>query len=98
ILDDILSVLKATPTNSSPGMDGLPYPLWARLFSHLTVQNLAVQVYNDAMHGVFPPSWLETILVLLSKAGDTTSLRNWRPISLISCDAKLFTKMLTSRL
>ncbi|OAD65252.1 hypothetical protein PHYBLDRAFT_102385, partial [Phycomyces blakesleeanus NRRL 1555(-)] len=59
---------------------------------------IAVQVYNDAIRGVFFPSWLKTALAILLKEGDMISLRNWQPISLIKCDAKLFTKIITSRL
>ncbi|CEP12746.1 hypothetical protein [Parasitella parasitica] len=32
------------------------------------------------------------------KKGDLTSLKNWRPISLINCDAKVFTRILNGRL
>lgn len=40
----------------------------------------------------------ETCITLLPKKGDLTSLKNWRPISLINTDAKIFTRLLNSRL
>ncbi|KAG1311701.1 hypothetical protein G6F62_014380 [Rhizopus arrhizus] len=37
-------------------------------------------------------------MTLLPKKGDLTSLKNWRPISLINTDAKVFTRLLNARL
>jgi hypothetical protein len=37
-------------------------------------------------------------MCLLPKKGDLRDLRNWRPISLINCDAKVFTRLLNARL
>ncbi|KAG1534445.1 hypothetical protein G6F51_012093 [Rhizopus arrhizus] len=37
-------------------------------------------------------------MTLLSKKDDLTSLKNWRPISLINTDAKVFTRLLNARL
>ena len=37
-------------------------------------------------------------MVLLFKKGEPLSLKNWRPLSLINTDAKLFTKLLTNRI
>lgn len=32
------------------------------------------------------------------KKGNLTELKNWRPIALINCDAKIFARLLTRRL
>ncbi|KAG2188173.1 hypothetical protein INT44_000925 [Umbelopsis vinacea] len=37
-------------------------------------------------------------MTLLFKKGDAAQLSNWRPLSLINTDAKLFTKMISNRL
>jgi len=37
-------------------------------------------------------------MTLLPKKGDLSNLKNWRPISLINTDAKVFTRLLNSRL
>ncbi|KAG2192922.1 hypothetical protein INT47_002761, partial [Mucor saturninus] len=67
-----------------------------------TLQNLVgptpLGILNDALIGVFPPSWQQTRMVLLFKKGDPMILKNWRPLSLINSDAKLFTKLLANRL
>jgi hypothetical protein len=53
---------------------------------------------NNALKGVFPASWKRTRLILLYKKGDASDLANWRRLSLINSDAKLFLKILTHRM
>ncbi|KAG0740106.1 hypothetical protein G6F57_012523 [Rhizopus arrhizus] len=97
--DDIVTSTKRCPFASSPGKDGLPYELLLALYQIDCVQPLVQRIYNDALQkGVFPFSWSSTCTVLLPKKGDLSSLRNWRPISLINTDAKVFTRLLQSRM
>ena len=97
-LDDILISSKRCPKVSSPGKDGLPYPILRLILTHPDCKTLVTSVYNDAIHlGIFPKSWQETCIVLLPKKGDTNDLANWRPISLINTDCKVFTRILNSR-
>lgn len=51
----------------------------------------------DAMKGAFPPSWTKIKLILLHKKVDAANL-NWRPLSMINADAKIFTKIMSQRL
>ncbi|KAG1137120.1 hypothetical protein G6F37_011489 [Rhizopus arrhizus] len=89
---------RITNKQSSPGSDGLSYPFLLLLFKHPGLSSLCLQIYNQALDGVVPDSWQDIRVRLLPKKGDLTSLRNWRPISLINCDAKVFTRILTKRL
>ncbi|KAG0930594.1 hypothetical protein G6F32_011943 [Rhizopus arrhizus] len=84
---------------SSPGADGLGYAFLHQLFRYPPLQELVLSVYNQALLShKFPSSWQDIRVRLLSKKGDLTSLKNWRPISLINCDAKIFTRIINSRL
>lgn len=62
------------------------------------LKQIVHDVYNDALKGIIPPSWQDIRVRLLPKKGDLSSLKNWRPISLINCDAKIFTRLITKRL
>lgn len=98
-IDDLFSGTHRTKFQSSPGIDGLPYPILNIIFQHQKAAKLAVTVFNDALNlGVFPTSWLQTCICLLPKSGDLSNLKNWRPLSLICCDAKIFTRLLNQRL
>lgn len=85
--------------NSSPRIDGIPYQIIKLLLSHEKISTIGVAIYNDALQVArFPSSRLETCLVLLPKKGDLSLLQNWRPISLINTDAKIFIRILNARL
>lgn len=85
-------------SQSSPGSDGLGYPYLALLFSIQKLGQLVLTVYSDALDSIFPESWQDIRVRLLPKKGDLSLLKNWCPISLINCDAKIFTRILAKRL
>ncbi|KAG1446861.1 hypothetical protein G6F56_009441 [Rhizopus delemar] len=98
-LDDLLEQVKRSPNQSSPGQDGLGYQYLNVLFRIPALQPLILEVYNKALTSESTPSsWKEIRVRLLPKKGDLTNLKNWRPISLINCDAKIFTRVLNLRL
>lgn len=97
--EDIDKALRATPSRSSPGIDGLPYELLRFIFKHSFVKRLFTKVINDALeHQLFPATLQRAIVIFLPKKGYRSQLRNWRPISLICADAKLFTRLMASRI
>ncbi|KAI8060881.1 hypothetical protein BC940DRAFT_227203, partial [Gongronella butleri] len=94
LLDEALSSAKRSK-ESSPGSDGLGYTYLRLLFSFTHIQPLLIQIYNDALsHSLYPISWRDVRVRLLPKKGDLTQLKNWRPIALTNCDAKIFTRIL----
>jgi hypothetical protein len=65
----------------------------------VALQPLILEVYNNALaKGNTPKSWKDIRVRLLPKKGDLAGLKNWRPISLINCDAKAFTRVLNIRI
>lgn len=98
-IDELIDGSGRRPKNSSPGIDGLPYEIYNLLFSHDRTADLALDMFNDALEkGIFPASWQETCVILLPKSQNLASLTQWRPISLIAVDAKIFTRLMNSRL
>lgn len=98
-IEDLTQQASRMVKTSSPGDDGLGYPYWSYLFSQPRIKQLATQVYNEALKdGLTPTSWKSIRVRLLPKKGSLSSLKNWRPISLINCDGKIFTRILTKRM
>jgi len=85
--------------NKAPGKDGFPFELFRKLLSHTGVASLLTKVMDRAIRlNILPASWTQTIMILLYKKGEAGDLANWRPLSLINSDAKIYTKLLTRRL
>ncbi|CAM5179257.1 unnamed protein product [Eretmochelys imbricata] len=75
-------------TGTSPDSDGLPPELYWELLE-LLMPGLT-NVFNSSLHhGALSPSQYDTILVLLTKLGVLTDIRNWRPIALLNTDYKI---------
>ncbi|KAG1152042.1 hypothetical protein G6F37_003564 [Rhizopus arrhizus] len=92
---DLLEAVHCCPAQSSSGSDSIPYALLSVILCLPDCKAVALQVFNDALSlDIFPPSWSDTCVSLLSKKGNLSDLRNWRPISLISTDAKVYTRLL----
>ena len=97
--NELDSLIRHSPTGKSPGLDGIPFEMYQFLLEHFPkVKALLLNVMQQALDGKYPQSWQQTRIVLLFKKGDPQLLKNWRPLSLINCDAKLFTKMITNRI
>ncbi|KAG1278926.1 hypothetical protein G6F66_011976 [Rhizopus arrhizus] len=97
--EEVEACLAHTPTHSSPGIDGLPYEILRFLFQQPFCRSLFCDVLNTALtEHVFPATWQRSVVTLLPKKGDRRHLKNWRPISLICADAKVFTRLLANRL
>ncbi|KAG1328634.1 hypothetical protein G6F62_008060 [Rhizopus arrhizus] len=97
--DDVQICLASSPRRRRPGVDGIPFEILHLLFQFPFVRQLLVRVLNAALlEGKYPATWQRSIVILLPKKGDRTQMKNWRPISLICADAKLFTRLLATRL
>lgn len=79
---------------NSPGEDGLGHAYLHQLLRYPPLQELVLKVYNQILNSnKFPKSWQEVRVRLLAKKGDLTNLKNWQPISLVNCDAKIYTRI-----
>ena len=97
-LEEIAEQANRSAKATAPGSDGLSYPFLSLLFRYRSIQDLVLKVYNDALDGIFPASWHDLRIRLLPKKGLLTLLKNWRPICLLGCDGKVFTRIITKRM
>lgn len=111
--EEVLASLQASASTKAPGLDGLPYELWealhisfeetpenkraARGFDIITA--LTKSFHNIKDNGVgegtnFTEGWMCPIY----KKKEATEISNYRPVTLLNTDYKIFTKVLASRL
>ena len=95
--DELDLAVKQLSNNKAPGLDGLS----CEFFQHFwpLLKNDLLSVFNHAItSGNLPQSFQRSIISLIPKKGDLSDIANWRPISLLNTDYKLFAKLLANRL
>ena len=97
-IHECAKALKELKNGKSPGIDGIPADFYK--FFWLDVQNYVVESINYSFtSGKMSTSQRLAVITLLPKKDkDRLLLKNWRPVSLLSTDYKLITKMLAMKL
>ena len=96
-LEDLKEALK-TCKDSTPGMDGIPYCFYRAFMSELLPIVLNAWNYSQVTK-TLPQSQLSSCISLIPKVGkDKHEIKNWRPISLSTCDLKIITKSMSLKI
>ncbi len=97
-LEELHVSLKSLQKGKSPGLDGLPPELYLEIWDLVGI--LMLNSFNFAIeHGVFHRDQKTSLISLLLKKGkDPLDCSSYRPISLISCDLKIYAKVFASRM
>ena len=96
-LEEVRMWCKKVGMGKSPGPDGIPSEFY-KYFLNMAAP-LLLGVFNEAIVGGELPSFMKDgIISLLYKKKDRRDIRNYRPVTLLNSDYKIFTKILTSRL
>lgn len=84
--------------HKSPGADGFSAEYY-KAFSAILAPEL-VKIFNiAASDGTFPKEMLQAIIITIPKPGkDVADPQNFRPISLLNSDLKIYAKILANRL
>ena len=91
---DLEKSIKQMANGKCPGLDGLPAEFYKHFF-YLIADDLLL-VFTELLHsGRMLASQRTSLITLLYKKGDCTDLKNWRPISLLNCDYKILSKMIS---
>lgn len=96
-LHELHAALMSFQNGRAPGMDGLPVEFYKDFWSVMGEDLLEV-VTDSLQRGLLPLSCRRAVITLLPKKGDLRSLKNWRPVSLLCTDYKIFSKVLATRL
>ena len=90
--------LQRTKNDKSPGSVGLTKEFYVCFFNE--VSNTLITALNHSFTtGMLSTSQRQAVITLIEKKGkDKRSMKNWRPISLISVDTKIASKALAARM
>ena len=83
--------------NRSPGEDGIPIELYRTFWED--IKPFLIRSYRYSMDsGSLTITQKRGIISLLPKNKDPLLLKNWRPLTLLNVDYKIFAKLIASRL
>ena len=81
----------------APGPDGLSFLFYQKFWG--VVKHDLVKLFDDFYSGNLDLHRLNFAMIsLIPKVAEAKDMKNFRPISLINCSFKIFSKVLTSRL
>jgi hypothetical protein len=94
---DELDTSAMQENNSAAGMDGINN---AFIKKYWTLLHKPLHKYSDCCHakGRLTENFRTASIKLIPKKGDTSNIKNWRPISLLSCLYKVISRALNNRL
>ena len=97
-LPEIDNAVKGFLNNKSPGSDGLTAEFYKYFWGE--IREILHKVFEESTKaGSLSPSQRTGIITLLPKQGkDTKYLKNWRPITLLNVDYKIYTHVIKNRL
>ena len=95
--EEILATMRTRPTGKSPGPDRIPN-IFYRTFAAELGPFLEEVLAESRAKGALPPTFLQGITSVLYKKKDPDDPRNYRPITLLNTDYKIFTRILADRM
>uniref|UniRef100_A0A803SRA5 Reverse transcriptase domain-containing protein n=1 Tax=Anolis carolinensis TaxID=28377 RepID=A0A803SRA5_ANOCA len=95
--EEIKKAIKDLKSGKSPGPDGFIAEFYK--IEQIEVTHYLKKIMNIALkEGKIPDSWKQAEIILIHKDGtDSSNVRNYRPISLLNNDYKIYTKILAER-
>jgi len=94
---EIDQTIKNLKNNTSPGSYEIPVSILKFAAGFIAVP-LAELINASFSTGIFPTKLKETKVIPIFKAGDSTLVNNYRPISILNSFSKIFKKIIAMRL
>jgi hypothetical protein len=93
---EILIAIKQSASKKSPGPDGLTREFYLKSWS--IIKSEMVHIMNESLNGQFDKTFMGGAIVLVKKKTSDDTIKSFRPISLLNCNYKLFTRILKLRM
>ena len=94
---EITRAIKQMQPHTAPGLDGLP-PLFYQRFWSFTSNCVIQAAVGFLNHGIIPPDFNDTHIVLIPKVPNPRKIIDYRPISLCNVAYKIASKAIANRL
>uniref|UniRef100_A0A3B4F097 Reverse transcriptase domain-containing protein n=1 Tax=Pundamilia nyererei TaxID=303518 RepID=A0A3B4F097_9CICH len=95
--EEVESVINQLSTDKTPGLDGLPSEFYKIVSKELS--ELLTEYFNEGIERkTMGKSFYEGVMCLLYKKGDREDINNYRQLTIMDVDYKIFAKIIMSRL
>ena len=95
--DEVKSAIKNLKINSAPGPDGVTNLALTRTSTYMAPY--LTKFFNRSLKESYIPSiWKRANVTPIHKGGPTSNVKNYRPISLLSCPSKLLERVVCDKL
>ena len=96
-MSELKKAVSELKKQKTPGNDGIPAEFYVHFYDH--IKFLLIELMREIAKNGCTGSMAQSIITLIEKPGkDLTNLSNWRPISLMNTDAKIYSKIVANRL
>ena len=96
-IPEVKKIIKDMAENKTPGNDGFPVEFYDENFE-IICDDLLTMLTAVLDTGRLSKSQRRAIIILIPKCNNTTSIDNYRPISLLCVDYKILSKVLSERM
>lgn len=96
--EEVVEAIGSGAANKSPGPDGLPLEFYRTFRDILTPTWTLICRELMSPDVPLPPAFVEGLIIPIRKPSGRTRIRDYRPLTLLNCDFKIFSRLLAARL